>query len=158
MAWLEHGWVITCPIKWWWNFLSIPKLQWLHHWNLRMDTRYHPTLYNGCSYVSTLGLNLTHAGKKGPTWLHYFRCIIWYDKQRQGPTPTHIPPHSHKTSYVLANVRGRQPVVCWWWWVSLLTTKTSYVKFSAWALHVDCTRLGCFEVRYNGCEETIVAC
>ena len=28
-----------------WNYLSIPKLQWLHRWSLRRDKWFHPTLY-----------------------------------------------------------------------------------------------------------------
>ena len=38
-----------------WNYLSIPKLQRLH--------------YNGCNYLSTLGLKLNHVSKRGP-WYH----------------------------------------------------------------------------------------
>ena len=33
-----------------------PKLQWLHHWSLRLDKWFHPTLYWACDYISMLGL------------------------------------------------------------------------------------------------------
>ena len=53
-----------------WNYLSIPKLQWLHHWSLGMDKQFHPTLYNGCNYLSMLGLKLNRVSKRGywPDW------------------------------------------------------------------------------------------
>ena len=47
--------------KWWhteysvrWNSLCIPKLQWLHRWNLGMDKYFHPTLHNECNCLSVL--------------------------------------------------------------------------------------------------------
>ena len=49
-----------------WNYLSVPKLQRLHRWSLGMDKLFHPTLYNGCDYLSMLGLRLNHVGKSGP--------------------------------------------------------------------------------------------
>ena len=49
-----------------WNCLSIPKLQWLHHWSLGMDTSFYPTLYNGWNYSSMLGLKLHHVSKRAP--------------------------------------------------------------------------------------------
>ena len=48
-----------------WNHLSIPKLQRLHRWSLGMDKQFHPTLYNGCNYLSMLGLKLNHVSKRG---------------------------------------------------------------------------------------------
>ena len=48
-----------------WNYLSIPKLQRLHRWSLGMDKYFHPTLYNGCNYLSMLGLKLNHVSKWG---------------------------------------------------------------------------------------------
>ena len=49
-----------------WIYLSIPKLQRLHPWSLGMEKWFHPTLYNGCNYLSVLGLKLYHVRKRGP--------------------------------------------------------------------------------------------
>ena len=54
-----------------WNYLSIPKLQRLHRWSLGMDKYFHPTHYNGCDYLSMLGLKLNHVSKRG------HRCCMW---------------------------------------------------------------------------------
>ena len=40
-----------------------------------MNKQFHPTLYDGCSYLSILGLTINHVGKKGPrqqgtTWIN----------------------------------------------------------------------------------------
>ena len=51
-----------------WNYLSIPKLQRLHRWSLGMDKSFHPMHYNGCNYLSMLGLKLNHVSKRGPRW------------------------------------------------------------------------------------------
>ena len=48
-----------------WNYLSIPKLQQLHHWCLGMDKQFRQTFYNGCNYLSMLGLKLNHVSKRG---------------------------------------------------------------------------------------------
>ena len=48
------------------NYLSIPKLQRLHRWSLGMDKTFHPTFYNGCNYLSMLGLKLNRVSKRGP--------------------------------------------------------------------------------------------
>ena len=48
-----------------WNYLSIPKLQRLHRWSLGMHKLFHPTHYNGCNYLSMLGLKLIHVSKRG---------------------------------------------------------------------------------------------
>ena len=53
-----------------WNYLYIPKLQWLHRWSLGMDKWFHPTLYNGRNYLSMLGLKLKHVSKRGPRAHH----------------------------------------------------------------------------------------
>ena len=45
--------------------LSIPKLQRLHSWSLRMVKQFHPTLYNGCNYLSMLALELIQVSKRG---------------------------------------------------------------------------------------------
>ena len=65
-----------------WNYLSIPKLQRLHRWSLGMDKYFHPTHYNGCNYLSMLGLKLNHVSKRGHRWarLWHFRkyyCQTW---------------------------------------------------------------------------------
>ena len=46
--------------------LSIPKLKQCNCWILGMDKWFHPTLYNGCNYLSMLGLKLNHVSKRGP--------------------------------------------------------------------------------------------
>ena len=38
------------------NYLSISKLQQHNCWSLRIDKKFHFTLYNGCNYLSMLGL------------------------------------------------------------------------------------------------------
>ena len=43
-----------------WNYLSIPKLQLLHRWNLGKDELFHPTFDNGCNYLVVLGLDYIH--------------------------------------------------------------------------------------------------
>ena len=50
-------------------FIHEPKLYQLHHWSLGMDKLFHLTLYNGCNYLSMLGLKLNHTSKMGP-WRH----------------------------------------------------------------------------------------
>ena len=51
-----------------WDEISypFPKFQWLHHQNLGMDKKFHPILYNGCNYISMLGLKLIHVSKRLP--------------------------------------------------------------------------------------------
>ena len=34
--------------------------------SLGMDKEFHPTLYNGCNYLSMVGLDLNHVSKRGP--------------------------------------------------------------------------------------------
>ena len=58
-----------------WNYFSIPKLQWFHHWTLGMDKYFHPIHYNGCNNLSMLGLKLIHVSKKGPMWVAYDAVI-----------------------------------------------------------------------------------
>ena len=48
------------------NYLSFPKLQRFHRWSFGMDKLFHPTLNNGCNYLSMLGLKLNHDRKRGP--------------------------------------------------------------------------------------------
>ena len=58
--WLHLLWSVG------WNDLSIPELQRLHHWSLKMDKYFHPTLYWACDYLSMLGLELNHVSKWSP--------------------------------------------------------------------------------------------
>ena len=55
-----------------WNYLSIPKLQRFLRWSLGTLKKFRPTHYNGCDYLSMLGLKLIHDGKRAycslPTW------------------------------------------------------------------------------------------
>ena len=48
-----------------WNYLSIPKLQRLHRWSLGMDKQFHPTLSDGCNYLSMLEFKLNDVSKMG---------------------------------------------------------------------------------------------
>ena len=59
-----------------WNYLSIPKLQRLHRWSLGMDKQFHPIHYNGCNYLSMLGLKLNHVSKRGHCRPY---CIRFFD-------------------------------------------------------------------------------
>ena len=59
-----------------WNYLSIPKLQRYNRWSLGMDKLFHPILYNGCDYISMLGLKLNHVSKRGPWWLLLAPCHL----------------------------------------------------------------------------------
>ena len=53
-----------------WNHLSILKHQRFYHWSLEMDSWYHPTLYNGCNYLSMMTLNIMRASKRAwGVWL-----------------------------------------------------------------------------------------
>ena len=46
-----------------WNYLSIPKLQRCSRWSLWMGKWFPSSIYNGCDYSSTLGLDLQiHGG------------------------------------------------------------------------------------------------
>ena len=57
-------------------YLSIPKLQQLHNWSLRMDKWFHPTLYQTCDYLSMLGLKWNRVSKMGPVSILY-QLMIW---------------------------------------------------------------------------------
>ena len=55
----------------------------LHRWNSGIDRLFHPTLNNGCNYISMLGLKLIRFNKMGP-WLrvtkmadHMHRVLVW---------------------------------------------------------------------------------
>ena len=47
------------------NYLSIPKLQRLHCWNLGMDKQLNPKLYDGCNWLCILGFKLIYISKQG---------------------------------------------------------------------------------------------
>ena len=36
------------------NYASIPKFQWPHHWSLRMENQFLPTIYNGCNCLQSV--------------------------------------------------------------------------------------------------------
>ena len=46
-----------------------------------MDKLFHPILYNGCNYLSMLGLKLNHVKKRGPS-------SVEMDNRRQGNVDT----------------------------------------------------------------------
>ena len=46
---------MPCKVRW--NYLSIPKR--LRHWSLETTMYFHPTLYNGCNYLSGFKLIIT---------------------------------------------------------------------------------------------------
>ena len=105
-----------------WNYLSIPKLQRLHRWSLGMDKYFHPILYNGCDYISMLGLKLNHVSKRGHIWRQWrsdnSMPLQWYRNKRDGVSDHQ--PHDffysnvysgtdereHQSSASLAFVRG----------------------------------------------------
>ena len=49
------------------------QIQRLHLWSLGMDKWFHLTIYNGCNYLSILGLKLNHVSEKGPRRL---QCTV----------------------------------------------------------------------------------
>ena len=48
------------------RYQSTPKLQRWNRWSLGMDKKFHPTLCNGCNYLSILGVKLNHVCVRGP--------------------------------------------------------------------------------------------
>ena len=57
-----------------WNYWHIPDLQRCNRWSLGMDKQFQFTLYNGCGYLSILGLKLYPDSKRGPEILHRWYC------------------------------------------------------------------------------------
>ena len=43
-----------------------PNIKGCNHWSLGMDKLFHRTIYNGCIFLSMLGLKLTHVSERGP--------------------------------------------------------------------------------------------
>ena len=41
-------------------------------WRLGIDKSFYPALYNGCSYLSKLGLTLLYVSKRGPVELIFY--------------------------------------------------------------------------------------
>ena len=41
-----------------------------------MDKQFHPTLYNGCNYLSMLGIKLNHASERGPWERDSFISVV----------------------------------------------------------------------------------
>ena len=80
MSWHRNAWYIT-GVLWaeatdphnYTNYKVWGKITWppFPNWTVKptMDTLFYPTLYNGCNYLSMLGLKLNHVSKGGPcTW------------------------------------------------------------------------------------------
>ena len=98
--------------------------QWLHHWSLGMDKSFHPTLYNGCNYLSMMTLKLNHVSKKEPM------CLC-----DQGSIPHllhfyQVTKHSSKTLIVGNSVVSRQtpPASIWFavnWYNSIVQLDSS---------------------------------
>ena len=59
-----------------WNDWSIPKLQRINRWSLGMDKSFHPTVHNGCNYLSILGLKLNHVSKRGHRKIYFVQKQI----------------------------------------------------------------------------------
>ena len=53
--------------------------KWLHRWCLGMDKEFHPTCYNGCNYLSMLGLKLIHIGENGLRLLDMTNWQVTHD-------------------------------------------------------------------------------
>ena len=107
-----------------WNYLSIPILQQCNRWSLGMDKQFYPRLYNGCNYLSMLGLKLNHVSKSG------------YRKQRLRST-------SLRQRHWL-DIKVNPSLLAIWW---------SYVFFAQTQGYLDSliyiTFSGCMEVILN---------
>ena len=58
-----------------WNYLSIPKLQRCNRWSLGMDKQFHPTVYNGCNYLSLGPWKCLHKSwQHSQVWQRSFWC------------------------------------------------------------------------------------
>ena len=66
---------MSCNVGW--NYLSITKLQQCNRWSLGMDKLFHPTVYNGCNYLSMLGLMLNPVSKSGPQKISHTASSPW---------------------------------------------------------------------------------
>ena len=72
-----------------WDEITYP---FLNFDGLGMGEKFHPILYNGCDYISILGLQLFHVSKRGPkrriilSSLHsqYHGCCCPGDARSQG--------------------------------------------------------------------------
>ena len=52
-----------------WNDITYPFTNLaVHRTPLGLDQSFHHTLYNGCNYLSILGLKLIHVSKEGPSY------------------------------------------------------------------------------------------
>ena len=82
-CWNIVNWILANKIQW--NFF-IEK-----NGSLEMNKYLHLTFYNGCDYLSMLGLKLIHVSKRGPSSLHpkvIVTCITLYNWRLQS-TPQH---------------------------------------------------------------------
>ena len=107
--------------------LSIAKLQRLHRLSLGMDKWFHPTHYNGCKYLSMLGLKLNHVSKRGP----------WYWMQnRRLPYSTNVDillelcnyrnlPIASRCKYIVATQYPQ-----WWYGFYFMHERENHIFFS----------------------------
>ena len=61
-----------------WNYLSVPKIQLLHHWCLWMHNEFHPSLNNEFNYLSILELSKDHVSKRDPGQCNLGEEIMFY--------------------------------------------------------------------------------
>ena len=76
----KHGltsipaWLINHMLSKMWDEMTYPFPNFnggrFHRWSLGMDKSFHPTHYNGCNYLSMLGLKLIHVSKRGYSISH----------------------------------------------------------------------------------------
>ena len=69
-------------------------LQRLHGGSLEMDTYLYPTLYNGCYYLSMLGLKVIHGTKSGPGLSPLLISFVWYFEYKWSDILQHQRSHS----------------------------------------------------------------
>ena len=81
-------------------------------WSLGMDKDFHPTLYNGCNYLSMLGLMFIHVSKTGPCEIRIFD--ITYNRN----------PHCVAMAYcfLILSISGNIIYSAKYTWTSLQTT------------------------------------
>ena len=121
-----------------WNHLSTPKLQRCNRGSLGMDKLFHPIHYNGCNYLSMLGLKLNHVSKRGPRYENQLElpslsdhwqlwssicissvCIPWSSYKHASTSALFWICQScisGSTGYASHSSPAKTPVcLCWWW-------------------------------------------
>ena len=99
------------------NYLSIHKLQWLHHRSLKMDKESHPTSYDWCDYLPMPILELIHISKKG------FSCS--YNPQNH---------HGQVTSFIDISIAA-WCLTSWWvlsWHIQTVSYPITYTTRCQW--------------------------